>query len=113
MAAEAVPNWVMFRAICTAMLGAIMFGLDQGNFGNVQSFTEFERVWCIDRYGDELTCTELAGTNTTWQENFVLWGASLITIGAACGGLAVGPLLTNHYGRRLCISVGSATCLIG
>jgi len=111
--AEPVPNWMMFRAIATAMLGAIMFGLDQGNFGNVQSFVDFQREWCIDRFGDELTCTNLAGENSSWQDNFLLWGASLITIGAAVGGLAIGPVLAHDYGRRPCISIGSATCFAG
>jgi len=104
-------------AICSAMAGAIMFGLDQGNFGNVQSFDSFRREWCVGKFGDELTCgpdpDHGADKNVRWTQVFVLWGASLITIAAAVGGLVLGPLLTNALGRRPCISVGASICFVG
>ena len=49
----AKPNMQMFVCIAVAMAGAIMFGLDQGNFGNVQSFKSFQDYWCVGRYGNE------------------------------------------------------------
>ena len=36
-------------AVTVAMLGAAMFGFDQGNFGNVQSFESFRQEWCLGR----------------------------------------------------------------
>lgn len=113
----AQPNLAMYLAIATAMTGAVMFGLDQGNFGNVQSFSDFRQAWCVGRYGDELTCGDDAVlgamSNTHWQHQFVLPGASLITLGAAAGGLFLGPLLSNKAGRRPCVSAGSGICFLG
>jgi sugar porter (SP) family MFS transporter len=118
---QAKPNPSMFLAISTAMFGAIMFGLDQGNFGNVQSFESFQQDWCVGKFEenkDPFSCATRdslpnAEHNSGWQNIFVLLGASLITIGAAFGGLTVGPYLTNRLGRRPCISGGSAMCLLG
>nr|NP_001106319.1 uncharacterized protein LOC100127272 [Xenopus laevis]AAI54994.1 LOC100127272 protein [Xenopus laevis] len=113
-AALAKPNSFTYIAILVAMLGAMMFGLDQGNFGNVQGFEDFQRYWCIDRYGTEETCVGSAGaTNNKWQENFVLWGACLITFGAAAGGLLVGPPIASRMGRRPCIAIGALMCVVG
>lgn len=114
---KARPNARMYVAICTAMAGAVMFGLDQGNFGNVQSFDDFRAHWCVGKYGDELTCSsdsELGAVkNTYWQNSFVLLGASLITFGAAAGGLLIAPWLSDAAGRRPCVSGGSAVCFMG
>lgn len=113
----AKPNARMYVAIATAMAGAIMFGLDQGNFGNVQSFEDFRKEWCVGKYGDELTCSNDkdmgAAKNVAWQNGFVLLGASLITFGAAAGGLILGPLLSDKAGRRPCVSIGSGICSMG
>lgn len=50
--------------------------------GNVQGFQDFQEYWCVDHYGTYETCVGAAGaTNKDWQENFVLWGATLITFG--------------------------------
>eukprot|EP00406_Dinophysis_acuminata_P078665 CAMPEP_0179255276 /NCGR_PEP_ID=MMETSP0797-20121207/23666_1 /TAXON_ID=47934 /ORGANISM="Dinophysis acuminata, Strain DAEP01" /LENGTH=52 /DNA_ID=CAMNT_0020963171 /DNA_START=41 /DNA_END=196 /DNA_ORIENTATION=- len=38
---EAQANRNTYMAVCTAMIGSIMFGLDQGNFGGVQGFSSF------------------------------------------------------------------------
>ena len=41
----AKPNAQMYFAIAVAMLGAMMFGFDQGNFGNVQTYDSFQKHW--------------------------------------------------------------------
>jgi len=116
---EAEPNRATFLAVFTAMAGAIMFGLDQGNFGNVQGFESFLVEWCVGRFdsGYAITCSTDAdlgaARNHHWQVTFVLWGGSLITIGAAVGALALGPIVTERYGRRPCISLGAAWCFVG
>jgi len=109
----AVPNSRMFLSVAVAMAGAIMFGLDQGNFGNVQSFKSFQDYWCLGKYGDEYTCGAGAGNNHQWQQGFVLWGASLITVGAACGAFTLGPYLSEGHGRRICIFSGGVICTLG
>eukprot|EP01134_Creolimax_fragrantissima_P006061 CFRG6061T1 len=140
-ARDAKPNTLTYVAIGAAMLGAMMFGLDQGNFGNVQGFDDFKEVWCLGKnYGDQNSCglgtaetcaglgggpgcegiandmdccDELYASNSHWHNDFVLWGATLITLGAAAGGLLVGPVLTHRFGRRLCIAVGAIVTIIG
>ncbi|KNC77464.1 hypothetical protein SARC_10075 [Sphaeroforma arctica JP610] len=143
-ARDAKPNNLTYIAVFVAMLGAMMFGLDQGNFGNVQSFSDFQEYWCLGHdYGDQNTCglgteetcagtaatepvcisagitddmaccSQLVADNSHWHNDFVLWGATLITLGAAAGGLLVGPFLTNGFGRRLCICVGAVVTCVG
>eukprot|EP00931_Biecheleriopsis_adriatica_P095169 TRINITY_DN687_c0_g1_i6.p1 TRINITY_DN687_c0_g1~~TRINITY_DN687_c0_g1_i6.p1 ORF type:complete len:495 (-),score=98.96 TRINITY_DN687_c0_g1_i6:690-2174(-) len=112
-ALNAQPNVSMFIAICTAMAGALMFGFDQSNFGQVHSFESFREAWCVGKYGAPQSCREDPEHNGPWQHDFVTWGGSLITFGAAMGGLVLGPLLASACGRRLCISAGAFICVIG
>merc|ERR1719215_2392782 len=112
----AKPNGNMYMSIAVAMVGAAMFGLDQGNFGNVQTFDGFIQEWCVGTYGDELTCNHdymKNHTNEEWENSFVMWGATLITYGAAAGALLLGPVLSNKMGRRPCILVGGGICFLG
>jgi len=112
----AKPNGNMYLSVGTAMVGAMMFGLDQGNFGNVQTFDGFIQDWCVGPYGNETTCNHeymKKFPNEHWEHGFVLWGAELITYGAAAGALLLGPVLTNKLGRRPCILAGGAICFVG
>lgn len=109
-----------------------MFGLDQGNFGNVQGFKDFTDDWCLNKYGnpsecavgddvpkaDPAKCTHSddgkcgATENHHFQNDFVRWGNCLITFGAAAGALLLGPILAERLGRRLCISAGAAITFV-
>eukprot|EP00435_Cladocopium_sp_Y103_P020565 s2043_g5.t1 len=101
LAAEAKASPQMYVAVAIAMVGAAMFGFDQGNFGNVQAFKSFRREWCLGRYGDADSCGDEGSLdNDDWNDHFVTWGATLITFGAAAG-------------RRPCIQIGGAVCFIG
>eukprot|EP00439_Symbiodinium_sp_Y106_P072597 s2586_g13.t1 len=83
-ASEAVASLQMYVAVGVAMVGAAMFGFDQGNFGNVQAFETFRKEWCIGRYGDEESCSaEGSLDNDAWNDGFVTWGASAF-IGLEC-----------------------------
>lgn len=114
LAAEAKASPQMYVAVAIAMVGAAMFGFDQGNFGNVQAFKSFRREWCLGRYGDEESCGDEGSLdNDDWNDHFVTWGATLITFGAAAGAIIAGPPLTNKLGRRPCIQIGGAVCLVG
>ncbi|CAE7328527.1 MST4 [Symbiodinium sp. CCMP2456] len=113
-ASEAVASMQMYVAVGVAMVGAAMFGFDQGNFGNVQAFETFRKEWCIGRYGDEESCSaEGSLDNDAWNDGFVTWGATLITFGAAAGAILLGPSLTNRLGRRPCIQIGGFICFLG
>mmetsp|Transcript_114641 Transcript_114641/g.228133 ORF Transcript_114641/g.228133 Transcript_114641/m.228133 type:complete len:541 (-) Transcript_114641:383-2005(-) len=112
---QATPSARMYLSIAMAMVGAMMFGLDQGNFGNVATFLSFRKEWCVDRYGDRETCIHLktAALDKEWEDVFVMWGATLITLGAAAGALLLAPWLANKHGRRPCIAAGGAICFVG
>jgi hypothetical protein len=43
-------NAVTYIAIIIAMMGALMFGIDQGNYGLVQDFHSFYDYWCKPYY---------------------------------------------------------------
>jgi len=115
------PNSRMFMSVAVAMVGAMMFGLDQGNFGNVQVFEDFREEWCMSepgrpKYGNETQCSEeeiKLGHNKKWSTGFVLWGATNITFGAAAGALLLAPFLSANFGRKVCIGVGGGICGVG
>ena len=44
----AKPNAQMYFFNLVAMVGAMMFGLDQGNFGNVQTYHSFRNTQASD-----------------------------------------------------------------
>eukprot|EP00928_Gymnodinium_smaydae_P081155 TRINITY_DN64724_c0_g1_i1.p1 TRINITY_DN64724_c0_g1~~TRINITY_DN64724_c0_g1_i1.p1 ORF type:complete len:549 (+),score=77.50 TRINITY_DN64724_c0_g1_i1:64-1710(+) len=109
------PNGDMYHSIAVAMIGATMFGLDLGNFDNVQTFDDFVAEWCVGLYGTNLTCQQYqmkAVPNREW-ETFIAWGATLTIFGAAAGAIVLGPVLANKLGRRPCIMASGAICFIG
>ena len=77
----AKPNAQMYFSIMIAMVGAMMFGLDQGNFGNVQTYESFQKHWCEGKYGDVTTCySPGVDENHAWLEDFIFWTVTLITL---------------------------------
>jgi len=113
-AKDVKPNGRMYLSIAVAMVGAMMFGLDQGNFGNVQGFNSFRREWCRGKFGTRAECAaDKIEDDKAWADGFVLWGATLITFGAAAGAVALGPYLAATHGRRPCIAAGGAICFVG
>jgi len=110
----AKPNFMMYFSICMAMVGAMMFGLDQGNFGNVQTFESFKSHWCEGKYGTNVTCHgEEVKDNEVWANGFVMWGGTLITFGAAAGALTLAPIMANKAGRRPAVALGGAITFCG
>jgi len=111
----AKPNFQMYASISLAMVGAMMFGLDQGNFGNVQTFEDFRDHWCVGGgYGNSITCHHPeVDHNVEWNTGFILWGGTLITFGAAAGALTLAPILCNKAGRRPAVATGGGICFVG
>lgn len=112
----AKPNATMFGSIMVSMVGAMMFGLDQGNFGQVQGFDSFREFWCVGHFdeGKVASCIgDGAAHNYAWEHAFVLPGATLITFGAALGALALAPRVARDKGRIPCVAVGGFTTFIG
>ena len=52
----AKSNAQMYFPIAVAMAGAMMFELDQGNFGNVQTYESFQTHWCEGKFGNAVSC---------------------------------------------------------
>jgi len=105
-------NCLTYVAITTAMMGAMMFGIDQGNYGLVQGFSSFYDAWCKGRF-EGFDCDPKSKNQPTGWTEFIAWGGSLITVGAAVGSLTLGPIISKSFGRRLCISIGGWLCLLG
>jgi len=107
-----------YVAIIVAMMGAIMFGIDCQNYGLASGFQSFYDDWCMGRYNSEgFNCTpkDDAGNHNVpkgWT-HFKALGGSLITLGAAAGCIALGPVVTSNCGRRPCISLGGFMCFVG
>lgn len=111
--AEASCN--AYVAILVAMAGALMFGIDQGNYGLVQNFQSFYDFWCVPNFqkGTDFPCKpDTDGAPSGWT-TFISLGGSLITVGAAFGTMTVGPLVSAHFGRRACVSCGGIVCFVG
>lgn len=108
-----------FVAIIVAMMGALMFGLDQGNYGLASGFQSFYDDWCKPHYGNTgFDCTPKQDVATNFDvpagwTHFKALGGSLITLGAAAGCIALGPIVSSKCGRRHCISLGGFMCLAG
>jgi len=112
-AMAAVPSSMTYVAISTAMLGAIMFGIDCANFGSVIGFEKFIDEWCVGGgFGtyDECHASEKPAS---WDNVFVNLGNTLLTVGAALGAILLAPTLSERCGRRACISVGSFVVVAG
>lgn len=105
---------MMYFSITFAMVGAMMFGLDQGNYGNVSIFDDFRTHWCEGRYGTNETCHgEEVKHNAEWEKGLVLWGGTLITFGAAAGALTLAPVMARKVGRKLTIATGGGLTFAG
>ncbi len=112
-----VANPAAYMSIIVAMMGALMFGIDQGNYGLVQDFETFYDFWCkphymIDGYPCAPGVHEGIATPGGWTW-FKSLGGSLITIGAAVGCVSVGPIVSSRCGRRPCVSLGGLVCFVG
>lgn len=109
-----------FVAIIVAMMGAIMFGIDCQNYGLSIGFQGFYDDWCKGRYDSipsKFDCTPKDDSGNPnvpsgWTA-FKSLGGSLITLGAAAGSIALGPVVSANCGRRPCISLGGFVCLAG
>jgi len=114
---DSKPNGRMYMSIGTAMMGAMMFGIDCANFGDVQGYRAFTEFWCLGNFGDEHTCGLDGGHgadhNNAWLSGFLGWAATLYTLGAAFGALTLASLICEKGGRRMCISVGGVVSALG
>jgi sugar porter (SP) family MFS transporter len=134
-AMEAVPGSMTFISIAVAMMGAIMFGIDAGNFGATIDFHSFKQKWCVEMgwgypnanpcedpvthvhdYSGECHlgpgCFATTGPDS-YMVTFIALGNVLLTAGAAVAAIGLSPRVADKYGRRMCISMGCAVVVMG
>lgn len=107
-------NARMYFSVVIVLLGAMSFGLDQGNFGAVAELDGFKEVWCVSKgMADKPEDCDKNVPGWGGKFGFVMWGATLIPVGAAFGALLLGPILSENCGRRMTVTCGSVICFIG
>merc|ERR1711971_821602 len=105
-------NCRAFAAIATAMIGALMFGIDQNNWGMVSVDPGFLQKWCVDQvFGSESECHDKIPPASFG--NFLNAGLNLVPVASGIACLTIGPIVCGKCGRRACISTGGALCFLG
>jgi MFS family permease len=116
------PNAMTFVSITIVMMGALMFGIDQNNFGLIQGNRSFSDYWCpkfnfAESQADPSYCSRIGAIKTAEQPAswglFLTFGLELVAIGMAVGCLTLAPFLARRFGRKLAVSVGGLTCFFG
>jgi sugar porter (SP) family MFS transporter len=137
-ATEAQPAAMTYISVVTAMFGAIMFGIDAGNFGATIDFEGFKNHWCVnmgwgfpnsDKCEYEIDgvmyknrtgkcalgpgCFAEGDGPDSYSTTFIALGNVLITLGAAVAAVALSPRVADKHGRRMCISLGCFVVFCG
>jgi sugar porter (SP) family MFS transporter len=116
------PNLMTYLSITIVMMGALMFGIDQTNYGLVHGKASFGEFWCPkfdfeEAKGHANYCSEIGALDAHLQpakwSMFISLGLNMVTIGMAVSCLSLAPFLARKCGRRLTISVGGLTCFFG
>lgn len=102
----------VYLVVGFAAIGALLFGLDQGNWGGAIEKDGFTQVFCVDNGGLPDACRD-AAKHPHWYTNFLSWGSSLLQLGAAVGALLVSPIITGRCGRRQAMMIGSLVFTCG
>jgi len=111
-----VANFALIRAIATAMLGSISYGVDVQIAGALASYDSFLEEWCVPNFGGVEHCQKDSDAllhNSSFQDVFMVLTAYLITCGMAVGAIMAGPYLCNKFGRRTCVSFGGFLTFVG
>lgn len=116
------PNVMTFVSITIVMMGALMFGIDQNNFGLVHGKASFGEFWCPkfdfpEAKGNATYCSVIGSMDTEHQPSawitFNSFGLNCVAIGMGLGCLTLAPVFAGRFGRRVTISIGGLTCFLG
>lgn len=116
------PNAMTYISITIVMMGALMFGIDQNNFGLVHGKKSFGQYWCPKFDFDEAKgkpdyCDNIGSLDPHNQPSawitFNSIGLNLVALGMAIGCLTLAPIFAGRFGRRLTISIGGLSCFLG
>jgi len=110
--ANAAQSSFVYIVVSFAVIGAILFGLDQGNWAGAIEKDGFMKAFCIDHGGSYDECHE-PKSHPAWYTNFLSWGSSLLQLGAACGALVISPPIAGRFGRRQAMMIGSLIAICG
>jgi SP family facilitated glucose transporter-like MFS transporter 1 len=122
---NAKPNVMTFVSITIVMMGALMFGIDQANFGLVHGKQSFSEYWCpkfhfkeadlSDPTYDPTFCSKIGGLQkqpSAWVL-FNTLGLTAVPAGMGLGCLTLAPVAARRWGRRPTISLGGLACFVG
>jgi MFS family permease len=107
------PNVRMYIVVLVSLLNAIVYGLNNGNFGNVQIFKSFLETWCEGNPTYDDSCEPTGTSDLQWQSRFVTWCAAYVILGNTVGTLFLGPSVSNSIGRRVCAAASASLCILG
>lgn len=116
------PNAMTFLSITIVMMGALMFGIDQTNYGLIPGKHSFSEYWCPkfdfkEAENDPEYCSLIGDLKVDLQPAgwalFISLGLYLVPIGMAFGCLTLAPVLAKRFGRKLAISLGGVLCFLG
>jgi len=100
----------IYFVIAFVCIGAILFGLDQGNWAEAIEMDGFLKTYCpSDDWED---CKE-EKTYPKGYSVFLSWGSALVQLGAFFGVLFIGPPIAGILGRLECMFVGCFVTIIG
>jgi SP family facilitated glucose transporter-like MFS transporter 1 len=121
---NAKPNIMTFVSITIVMMGALMFGMDQANFGLVHGKQSFSEYWCpkfdfkeANDPSNPAFCSNIGVMEEKEQPSawvlFNTLGSIGVPAGMALGCLTLGPVSARRWGRRPTVSLGGLACFLG
>lgn len=107
----------LFVVVAFATVGAILFGLDQGNWAGAIEKPNFIQAFCNDTLPSldpsrEWDCEE-PELLPEYYKSFLAWGSSLVQLGAFFGAVILGPPIAGNAGRREAMFVGCFITVMG
>jgi len=97
----------IYVVVAFSTIGAILFGLDQGNWAGAIEKKGFIETFC----GTSPNCYE--EPYPAEYTNFLSWGSSLVQLGAFFGALILSPPIAGRYGRHEAMFAGCAITIAG
>jgi len=99
----------IYFVIAFVCIGAILFGLDQGNWAEAIEMKGFLQTYCPS--DDWKDCSR--EPYPKGYSGFLAWGSSLVQLGAFFGVLFIGPPIAGIMGRLECMFAGCFITILG
>lgn len=102
-------GYFIYVVIGFATIGAILFGLDQGNWAGAITKDGFIEAFCGSI--NDKKCVE--EPYYAWYTTFLAWSSSLVQFGALFGAIFIGPPVAGKMGRHEAMFAGCLVTVIG